>query len=238
MKAAKVNTVVNLSDSIENIKTDLVAKDFASPYYAELYKNKQVLTLNMGLAYGSDEFKASIIKGLVFMSENKGPYLFHCTEGKDRTGFLAALIESLMGASKDQIVEDYMQSYNNYYGIQKGTEQYKLISQDVLAMLKVIAGTDNLDKADLAAGANKYLLSGGVTAKQINTFKPNLSTKQAIPQAGKNIYIVVKGDTLWSIASKKLGSGKRYTEIYNINKNIIKNVNAIMSGQKIVLPMK
>ena len=87
MKEAKVNTVVNLSDSIENIKTYLVAKDFSSPYYAELYKNNHVLSLNMGLAYASDEFKASIIKGLVFMSENKGPYLFHCTEGKDQQDF-------------------------------------------------------------------------------------------------------------------------------------------------------
>ena len=160
-----------------------------------------------------------------------------------------------MGASKDQIVEDYMQSYNNYYGVQKDTDQYKLISQDVLAMLKVIAGTDNLDKADLAAGANKYLLSGGMTVKQIETLKTNLSFKLATSEDGKNdntgntnnngqkdttvvTYIVVKGDTLWSIANKKLGNGKRYTEIYMINKNIIKNPNVIMIGQKIVLPMK
>lgn len=174
---AKVNTVVNLADSPENIDAYLEAEDFASPYYAALYKNNQVLPLNMGLAYTSNEFKASIIEGLVFMSENKGPYHFHCTEGKDRAGFFSALLGSLMGASKDEIVEDYMQSYINYYGVQKDTDQYKLISEDVLAMLKVIAGNDDLDEADLAAAAKNYLLAGGMTDEQIETLKANLSAK-------------------------------------------------------------
>jgi hypothetical protein len=246
-------TVINLADSTDNIKTYLAAKDFASPYYAELYKNNQVLCLNMGLAYASDEFKASIIKGLAFMSENKGPYLFHCTEGKDRTGFFGALLGSLMGASKDQIVDDYMQSYINYYDVKKNTDQYKLISQDVLAMLKVIAGTDDLDKADLAASAKNYLLLGGMTAKQIETLKTNLSTVPAASEAGKTnvannnngkedtktvFYIVVKDDCLWTIAEKQLGDGTLYMEIYKLNKNTIKNPNMIYIGQKLVLLKK
>ncbi|WP_027623156.1 tyrosine-protein phosphatase [Clostridium lundense] len=255
IKKAKVNTVIDLADSNDNIKNYLNTKDFASPYYAELYRNNHVLCLNMGLAYGSNEFKENVIKGLVFMSENKGPYVFHCTEGKDRTGFFGALLGSLMGASKDQIVEDYMQSYINYYGVKKGTDQYKLISQDVLAMLKVIAGTDNLNKADLRAGAKNYLLSGGMTDKQIETLKANLSLKSAISKSGKTketsntnnnvkentkvvAYIVVKGDSLWSIAKKQLGDGTRYIEIYKLNKNTIKNSDRIYTGQKLVLPSK
>lgn len=179
IKAANINTVVNLADSTDNIKKYLDGKDFASPYYAELYNNNQVLCLNMGLAYSSPEFKAGTIKGLIFMSENKGPYLFHCTEGKDRTGFMGALLGALMGASKDEIVNDYMQSYANYYGVdkEKDSDKYQLISQDVLGMLKVIEGTADLDKADLAAGAKQYLISGGMTDEQVETLKTNLSTK-------------------------------------------------------------
>lgn len=177
IKQAKINTVVNLADSAENIKTYLAAKDFASPYYADLLKNNRVLCLNMGLAYTSAEFKTSVIKGLVFMSENPGPYLFHCTEGKDRTGFFAALLEALLGVSKDAIVEDYMQSYINYYGVQKGTDKYQVIAGDVLDMLKLVAGSADLDKTDLAVAAQKYLLSGGMTVKQIETLKANLAGK-------------------------------------------------------------
>lgn len=251
IKEAKINTVVNLADSTENINTYITAKDFASPYYAELYKNNKVLPLNMGLAYGSDEFKASVIKGLVFMSENKGPYLFHCTEGKDRTGFYAALLESLMGASKDEIVADYMQSFINYYGVEKGTDKYELITKDVLDMLKVITGTSDLDKANLLAAAKSYLLAGGMTDKQIQALMINLSANPAASQGSTNngtvsndkdttvvTYTVVKGDNLWKIAKKQLGDGTRYIEIYKLNRTIIKNPSMIRVGQKLVLPNK
>jgi protein tyrosine/serine phosphatase/S-adenosylmethionine hydrolase len=184
-KGAKVATIVDLADSADAIKTFLASKDFASPYYADLYKNGHVLLLNMGLAYASDEFKAGIVKGLAFMAENQGPYLVHCTEGKDRTGFFSALLGALMGASKDEIVADYMQSYVNFYNVKRGTDQYSLISQDLIGMLKVIAGTQDLDKADLAAGAKSYLLSGGLKAEQLEKLMRNLSLNLAFSLGGR-----------------------------------------------------
>lgn len=264
IKDAKINTVINLADSKEDIDSYMSAEDFASPYYAELYKNNKVLPLNMGLAFSSDEFKESVIKGLVFMSENDGPYLFHCTEGKDRTGYFGAVVEALMGASKDEIVKDYMQSYINYYWVEEGTEKYNLISEDVLAMLKVIAGTD---ENNLASSTEKYLLSGGMTAEQINKLKANLSnTAEApIPEQPKKeepiiekpvvsepaaepkvnktnnevaYHTVVSGDCLWNIAKSYLGTGTRYMEIYNLNKDTIKSPDSISIGQKLILPAK
>lgn len=41
------------------------------------------------------------------------PMLFHCTSGKDRTGFAAALILSVLGVPNETIVEDYILS-NEY----------------------------------------------------------------------------------------------------------------------------
>ena len=47
--------------------------------------------------------------------------LFHCSEGKDRTGIVAALIEDLVGVPRDLMLEDYMLSNdafekrNNWY---------------------------------------------------------------------------------------------------------------------------
>jgi len=40
----------------------------------------------------------------------KGAVLFHCTHGKDRTGFAAALILKILGVSDDDIFNDYMKS--------------------------------------------------------------------------------------------------------------------------------
>lgn len=49
-------------------------------------------------------------------------------------------------------------------------------------------------------------------------------------------YTVVKGDTLWNIAKKNLGNGARYNEIYNLNKDKIKNPNLIYPGQVLTMP--
>ena len=49
------------------------------------------------------------------------------------------------------------------------------------------------------------------------------------------IYTVVKGDTLWGIAKKLLGSGYRYTEIVKLNG--LKS-SVIYSGQKLKIPQK
>lgn len=52
----------------------------------------------------------------------------------------------------------------------------------------------------------------------------------------KKTHTVVKGDCLWNIAKKYLGNGARYTEIYNLNKDKIKNPNLIYVGQVLTLP--
>ena len=49
-------------------------------------------------------------------------------------------------------------------------------------------------------------------------------------------YTVKSGDCLWNIAKKYLGNGSRYTEIYNLNKDKIKNPNLIYVGQVLTLP--
>lgn len=38
------------------------------------------------------------------------PLLFHCTAGKDRTGFAAAMLLSSLGVSREDIFRDYMMS--------------------------------------------------------------------------------------------------------------------------------
>ncbi len=49
-------------------------------------------------------------------------------------------------------------------------------------------------------------------------------------------YTVVSGDCLWNIAKRFLGNGARYTEIYNLNKDKIKNPNLIYPNQILILP--
>ncbi|MCP4007927.1 MAG: peptidoglycan-binding protein LysM [Proteobacteria bacterium] len=50
-------------------------------------------------------------------------------------------------------------------------------------------------------------------------------------------YTIVKGDTLWGIASEHLGNGSRHPEIFEANREVIKDPNLIYPGQKIRIPV-
>lgn len=49
-------------------------------------------------------------------------------------------------------------------------------------------------------------------------------------------YEVVKGDSLWSISEKHLGSGLKWKIIYELNKKTIKNPELIYPGQLLKIP--
>lgn len=51
-----------------------------------------------------------------------------------------------------------------------------------------------------------------------------------------NTYTVKSGDTLWDIATAKLGSGARWQEIYDLNRDIISNPDLIQPGWTLKLP--
>ena len=58
------------------------------------------------------------------------------------------------------------------------------------------------------------------------------------PKAIANVefYTIESGDTLWAIASKFLGNGSKYTEIFEANKEVIQDPDLIFPGQKIRIP--
>lgn len=55
--------------------------------------------------------------------------------------------------------------------------------------------------------------------------------------AGESEYLVVEGDSLWSIAKKQLGGGARYKEILALNPHINKD-EPLAIGTKLNLPPK
>lgn len=80
-----------------------------------------------------------------------------------------------------------------------------------------------------------------VTIQPATPAEPPKATVQEAPRptatAPKTTtYTVKSGDCLWNIAKKYLGDGSRYTEIYNLNKDKIKNPNLIYPNQVLTLP--
>ncbi len=177
--AAGIATVINLADTAEAVEAYMAEEGFDSPYYQGLYESGAVVTLGMGVDFSSADFQAKLKTGLEFLAAHEGPYLIHCNEGKDRAGFVVALLECLMGASQEEIVADYMLSYVNYYHVEVGSAQYTAIANsNIIQTLCAIAGVEDaagLAGVDLAAAAENYLTGIGLSAETIDAIQANLS---------------------------------------------------------------
>ena len=61
----------------------------------------------------------------IALSEDGYAYLYHCTEGKDRTGMVTALLLTLLGADRATILEDYL--YTNKVNRKKAVGYFLLV---------------------------------------------------------------------------------------------------------------
>ncbi len=77
-----------------------------------------------------------------------------------------------------------------------------------------------------------FVLSGALSASALAQMpKTPLAMKPEAPER----YVVVPGDTLWSIAQRYTDSPWRWNELWNLNKDEIKNPHRIYPGNVIVL---
>ncbi len=179
----EINFIVNLADTKEKIDAYIAKDDFNSPYFLSLYKkqsfllaaspNEKIAPLAMNMNYKSDEFREKVAEGFEDLLEFNGPYYIHCQEGKDRTGFVCIVIEALCGATYQELVDDYMKTYDNYYKITKEKDElrYRVIkTRNVDAMLKFLVNDDNADlsKMDFVPYIKAYLKAGGMTDDDID----------------------------------------------------------------------
>ena len=174
VEKAGISVIMNLADTPEEAAA---YASFAGSYYAD----QKVIFLGLGVDFAAEDFKAGLAQGLRHFAQNKGTYLVHCNEGKDRAGFVTALLECLMGASAEEVVADYMVTYYNYYGIEPGTEKYEAIANsNIVKSLCSAFGVEDLYAADLAAEAAAYIAEIGLTEAEIAALKTNLTANSDV----------------------------------------------------------
>ena len=111
-----------------------------------------------------------------------GAVLYHCTQGKDRTGVASALLLAALGASRETIVADF-DATNRVYekDVKKYVRRVKFWGgkEEEIAVVKAILGcnTDNfikaLDAVDAQYGSLEAYLKGpmGLTDQDIQTLR-------------------------------------------------------------------
>ncbi len=118
---------------------------------------------------------------IVVDTEN-GAVLFHCTQGKDRTGIASALLLSALGADRETIVADF-DATNHVYekDVRKYSRRVRFLGgkEDEMGVVKAFLGanTDNfvraLEEVDSRYGSLEAYLKGpmGITDEDIQTLR-------------------------------------------------------------------
>ncbi len=165
--------VINLSEDEANLQN---LPGYEETYFASI----KHLTKNINLDVKSEENRNDTAEFMRCFANNEGPYLVQCLQGKDRTGIICAILESLMGASYDEIVEDYMATFYNWYGITKEDSAYQIIAEmNIINTLKTIYDSDDLKNIDMKQKAEEYLSGIGLREEEIADIKTNLSADYA-----------------------------------------------------------
>lgn len=173
LKANSINTVIDLADDESNINSYFSDSTFSSDYTKDIYEKGNMVLLSMGSSYESEIYKTSVVKGLRFMIQKTSPYYIHCMEGKDRTGFVCFLIEALMGATYNEMKDDYMLTYKNYYKISEELTKSKydavvdLYFNSFAASLYGVEDLETLINASYQESAKQYLKEGGMKNSEI-----------------------------------------------------------------------
>ena len=165
-----VKTVLNLTDTEE----DMLTYDDMPPYSRTLWDGGNVILCPLKTDPTADDYNERLIAALKELPSHPAPYLVHCMEGKDRTGYVCALLEGLCGASYEEIVADYLITYDNYYRITPATDAdvcNALVSLSLNTCLMYYAGVDDesqLPYVDYAKAFSDYLLSHGMTRQELD----------------------------------------------------------------------
>ena len=170
LQQEKVRTVLNLADNEEKI---LSYKDIP-PYSLSLWKEGNVILCPLKADPTADDYNNRLIEALKKLPSHPAPYLVHCMEGKDRTGYVCALLEGLCGATYEEIVADYLVTYDNYYYINPAKDPVlcnTLVSLRLNTCLMFYANVSDesqLPNIDYAKAFSSYLLSHGMTQQQLD----------------------------------------------------------------------
>ena len=157
---------VHTCAAFENIGEDLnhSPKEFISMLVDEDQKGNAVSTvvssILSSLVYSNEAYKTMFR----ILMEEKTPLLFHCSQGKDRTGIAAILIFLALGVPEKQIISDYMlTNEHRQVFIDKKMNTFKIasrlssnVSQAILAVEGVIPESIHMLLAEILERYDSY----------------------------------------------------------------------------------
>jgi protein-tyrosine phosphatase len=139
-------------DGGDNSVSEEIIARFESGNFSDFDPNQFMIDANRQLASSfTPQFSAFIQQ--VLDAEGQ-PIVWHCSAGKDRTGFAAAILLRMLGVSRDVIMQDYMLS-----------REYSLAArQKELTLVRLLQGEEAADKLEILLGVEEAWLQAAFDA--------------------------------------------------------------------------
>ena len=119
---AGIQYLIALSYSDDSVKK---AAESLEGYCVELCREREYVAPSMSYLYFQEKEKTvSTLKSIL---DNDGPYLVHCNVGRDRTGFVVLLLQSLCGCSVDEMRGCESMAFCNLYHIEAGSPEHDTV---------------------------------------------------------------------------------------------------------------
>jgi nucleoid-associated protein YgaU len=126
-----------------------------------------------------------------------------------------------------------------FYGEQAGNKLeniekiFKANSKNLGSMDEIYVGQELVIPSLSSESGGKSILDSGLFEKA-----GSIGRKLTGKSEEKRFYTVEKGDNLWKISYKCLGSGERYKEIVKLNSDKLESEDRLMVGMKLRIPVK
>ena len=173
-KNANINTFINLAEDSS------VAENYPN-FNQTYYASKNIYYSPLPIDFASEEFEIGIKKTLnIFLNDNyQAPYLIHCTEGMDRTGFIISLLSYLSNADYEETYEDYHLSYVNYF-LDPDFNKYESFIENtyqsvLIKVFSYVIPNYSFDKTNLNEIAKQYVLSLGFSKEELDAIIDKLT---------------------------------------------------------------
>ena len=168
-----VKTALDLTDNADMLRgyADVPA------YARQMVEAGDVVLCKVDANYRGEKFNRTVVEGLVEMMGHPAPYVVHCTEGKDRTGYVCAMLEALTGATYEEIAADYLLSFYNYYRISQENDAtacrllLDLTLDDAMMFFCHVDDAGLLRSMNLREAMEQHLMRYGMTAEQVKNLE-------------------------------------------------------------------
>ena len=123
-RKAGIRTIFTFAHSEEQWKKALASGRGYGEYCKELYDEGNISFNKSAMDIFLDKEAIKIGEAMRRMLESEPPFLIHCQIGRDRTGIVTMILQTLAGATYEEVESSYMKAFYNWHRLDASYPYY------------------------------------------------------------------------------------------------------------------